>query len=566
MTDLENTIIKIKNYKSIGATEQGYEGIRPVNLIIGRNNTGKSTLLDLIDYATAPRDLSSLGHRGQSPQVIVTNKLGEQPLSLVFRKDTSGGPIPGNHWQYGSRWLDKPITWELEPSERRRFIAIEPPLNLPNGEGIEQALADQNQNPFSGYSFKKLLADRNIIPERDEVLEVDPNGNGATSTIQRFLNKVGLPTRLVKETLLQSLNEVFEPDSYFTDIDVQQLDDGRWELYLEEEEKGAIPLSHTGSGIKTILLVLVFLHLIPHIEKKPLSTYLFGFEELENNLHPALQRRLLLYLRNVATEQGCRFFLTTHSNVAIDLFSNDDKAQIIHVTHNRQQAYVRSVTTYVDNRGILDDLDVRASDLLQSNGVVWLEGPSDRLYFNRWMELYSDGEIREGAHYQCVFYGGRLLAHLSATDPDVDEDELVKIFRVNRNALIIMDSDKRKPQHRLNDTKRRIISEIEDVGDMAWVTAGKEVENYIPVDALQSLYSVDDLPPLERYADIAEYLNEMKADEGDRFLRNKVLFAERVIPHITRESLAVVLDLEAKISTAYSHILAWNGATPSSRS
>ena len=50
-------------------------------------------------------------------------------------------------------------------------------------------------------------------------------------------------------------------------------------------------VSHTGSGIKTILLVLVFLYLVPRIERRTLADYVFGFEELENNLHPALQRR-----------------------------------------------------------------------------------------------------------------------------------------------------------------------------------------------------------------------------------------------------------------------------------
>ena len=45
-----------------------------------------------------------------------------------------------------------------------------------------------------------------------------------------------------------------------------------------------IALSHVGSGIKTILLVLGFIHLLPVVEQRKLDTYLFGFEELENNL------------------------------------------------------------------------------------------------------------------------------------------------------------------------------------------------------------------------------------------------------------------------------------------
>ena len=565
MTDLSNISIKMKNYKSIGAAEQGYAGIRTVNLIIGRNNTGKSTLLDLIEYATLPadRDLSAQGHRGQPSEVTIKNVLREDELRLIFSSSSSGGNIPGNHWEFAKRLIGKPITWKLESGGSHEFVALDPPLDslgLANPEPMGQQLAGQNKNPFQTLRFKKLLADRDINPEPDKSIGMAANGDGATNTIQHYLNKAGLPTQLVNETLLSRLNEIFEPDATFIDIDVQQLEDGRWEVYLEEAEKGAIPLSQSGSGIKTILLVLVCLYLIPHVESESLSKYLFGFEELENNLHPALQRRLLLFLREVAVREGCRFFLTTHSNVAIDLFANDDRSQIIHVTHDRQQATVRTVTTYVDNRGILDDLDVRASDLLQANGVVWVEGPSDRLYFNRWMHLVSEGEIREGAHYQCVFYGGRLLAHLSGANPDIDTSEAVKIFEVNRNAIVILDSDKRESGQALNDTKRRIISEIEEVGDMAWVTAGREVENYLPISALESLYSINDLPTLEPYKDIAEYLNNIKAEEGDKYLRNKVLFAGKIIPHITENGLTGVLDLEDKIAIAHDRILEWNGA------
>ncbi len=372
-------------------------------------------------------------------------------------------------------------------------------------------------------------------------------------------NKAAMPSELVEKTLLNELNAIFEPDVTFTDIVVQQISTGQWELYLEEVEKGRVPLSHSGSGLKTILLVLVFLHLVPRIEGKSLATYLFGFEELENNLHPALQRRLLLYLRNVAVEKGCRFFLTTHSNIAIDLFASDEQAQILHVTHDGRCAAVKRVTTYVENRGILDDLDIRASDLLQANGIVWLEGPSDPLYFNRWVELWSDGQLKEGAHYQCVYYGGRLLAHLSANDPDVDTADVVKILRVNRNAIVVVDSDKRNRGQDINATKKRILSEISDFGGMAWLTAGKEIENYIPAQVFTVLYPGNGLVGLKQYEDIAAYLDKAETNAGKRFLRNKVLFAERVCPRITKEGMTNTLDLADQINAACAVIRGWNG-------
>jgi putative ATP-dependent endonuclease of OLD family len=275
-----------------------------------------------------------------------------------------------------------------------------------------------------------------------------------TRTIEHFINKNWLPRDLVERKMLLDLNTIFQPDGAFTRILVRQPQNGFWEVYLEESGKGLIPVSQSGSGVKTVLLVLVFVHLVPHVEKRKLEQYLFGFEELENNLHPALQRRLLLYLNNVAAEHKCKFFLTTHSNVAIDLFANSDNAQVIHVTHNGEKARVRRVSSYGDSRGVLDDLDIRASDLLQANGIVWVEGPSDRLYFNRWIELWSNGELRENAHYQCVYYGGSLLAHLSVEDPEIDVDDLVKVLRVNRNAILILDSDRKRETDQLNPTKK----------------------------------------------------------------------------------------------------------------
>ncbi len=168
----------------------------------------------------------------------------------------------------------------------------------------------------------------------------------------------------------------------------------------------------------------------------------------------------------MSVKTGCRFFLTTHSNIAIDLFASDPEAQIIHVTHNVKSTQSKRILTYMDTKGVLDDLDVRASDLLQANCVVWVEGPSDRRYINRWIDLFTDGELKEGAHYQCVFYGGRLMAHLSAESTAY----AVKILNVNSNAILVVDSDRKSKSDSINATKERLVHEISQIGGVAWVT------------------------------------------------------------------------------------------------
>ena len=414
--------IKVKNYKCFGNEETGFDEIRRINLIIGRNNTGKSSLLEVIRYVTNPQDyFMLLGHKGSKPSVFITTKVTEDTIQSVFRRDTRGGGIPGpNHWEYGKRWVGRPIKYELKPDQSKSFISIDPPFEHHQDRGSHEGyLASRTMNPLVNRVFVLLRAERNIVPEgAHSELQLEENGRGATNLIQGFINRSDLPNELVERKLLTALNTIYSPDSSFSRILPQiSVETNMWEIYLEEPNKGTIALSHTGSGFKTILLVLEFLYLIPFVKKLEMENLIFAFEELENNMHPALQRRLLTFLRSFAIENDCIFFLTTHSSVVIDMFSRDEQAQIIYVTHDGEKASAKRVQTYVDNSGVLDDLDVRASDILLANSVIWVEGPSDRLYINRWIELWENGALKEGIHYQCMFYAGRLLAHISAEDP-----------------------------------------------------------------------------------------------------------------------------------------------------
>lgn len=67
MTKLNDFSIKVRHLKCFGDQEQGFEEIKPINLIIGRNNSGKSTLLDLIEFVvTGAKDIPQrLWHAGQ---------------------------------------------------------------------------------------------------------------------------------------------------------------------------------------------------------------------------------------------------------------------------------------------------------------------------------------------------------------------------------------------------------------------------------------------------------------------------------------------------------------------
>jgi hypothetical protein len=89
-------------------------------------------------------------------------------------------------------------------------------------------------------------------------------------------------------------------------------------------------------------------------------------------------------------------------------------------------------------------------------------------------------DLKEGIHFSIMFYGGRLLRHLSAEDSEVND--LIALLPINRYPAIIIDSDIGGAAQGLNATKRRVVSELESVGGFAWVTEGREIENYVATE------------------------------------------------------------------------------------
>jgi putative ATP-dependent endonuclease of OLD family len=563
--------LKVRNYKCFGDQAEGFETLKSINIIIGRNNSGKSALLDAVQQACkdGPAFRAEDSQPGTTAAIVFSRKIDERSARVSFPENTSSGAIPGgNYWSgAGIHYVGSILTFEqtngAARSARRvvsnslKAVGLIRDSNLKNQ--LETNLAANLEVPLSNKLFRRLAAERNIVPEGDSnTLDPQPSGQNVTNLIQNYSNLASLDRAVVDVKLLDALNSITAPDYMFTSITPRKLQTSNWEIFLNEKEKGLIALSASGSGLKTILCALANLVVWPIHERQSLDRYVFGFEELENSLHPALLRRLLLYISKRIREEDSCIFLTTHSSVAIDMFAGDPEAQIVH-THHRtgEPTKVITVSEYLHKRDVLDQLDVRASDLLQSNGIIWVEGPSDRTLINHWIGLVANQTLREGTHYQCVFYGGRLLAHLSADDPG-EVDNLVAIFRVNRNAAVVIDSDRRSAEDAINATKQRIINEIAEMDGMAWVTAGREIENYLPGSAVANAEGLAASVEVGQFQDISESLEAAKEGLGKRFERKKTEFAARVVEFATLESMSNQLDWRARVDELCSRVRKWN--------
>ena len=185
-------------------------------------------------------------------------------------------------------------------------------------------------------------------------------------------------------------------------------------------------------------------------------------------------------------ETANRYVITTHSHALIT--AQEDTA-ITHLWLENGVTKSRQVETTAHALQVLHDLGVEASDLLQANSVLWVEGPSDRIYLNAWLRLV-DPELREGIDYSIMFYGGRLLSHVSMEREQAeDTQDFVKLLRINQHSAILIDSDRSCEAEAINTTKQRIQNECASSGVVCWISAGREIENYIPAASISKVYA-----------------------------------------------------------------------------
>lgn len=562
--------LKIKNYKHIKEHFVGFESIDNFNILIGQNNIGKSTILKAIELLLYEKKMQDIT---ENTVLEFTFCPDDNDIRPIFRTNVFNGFTGVTDYNIGKKLIGKYLSYTyqpLPPFGQSQYILSnindEPTEKLECKTELLEDLGERFiKQKVRKQKIVKLAADRNLIPElQHNQKSVNEDGTGATNLLRQYLNVASLPNEVVEKNILDALNQIMRPETQFDRImcqEVSQIDRGEseWEILLVNEN-GKIPLSSSGSGLRTVILVLIKLFLETRENgfsdfEELVRNSIFIFEELENNLHPAIQRNLFDFLYKWSIQYKTHIFLTTHSTVPINMFSGKPHVTLTHIKKEENEIVTNSALSYIENEDILMNLGVRASDILQSNAVIWVEGPSDRVYINRWIELYSNGKLRENVHYQILFYGGRLLSHLTGR---VDNSsELIQLFKANLHSIIVIDSDKTAPNKRINKTKQRIKKEFKNNNAIVWITKGKEIENYLSKKIFYKRYNIN--KQIGQYDKIEEFLNlNCKKNQGTHYSRNKVSESIENSKIMVKEDLKV-LDLEFQIKKITDQINIWNG-------
>jgi AAA15 family ATPase/GTPase len=497
--------IKLSGWRSYDLDGIKIEGLKSINLIIGPNNSGKSNLSKYFNYL---KSIAS-GELSSGKIITVAAELNESQtwawrkgkINCEITLSSDNNFTKGDAVSYRVDEHQVTLNCSHDVSSNTSFLNMkvnDKPIydesnlicsDLEGGKWVDPTddVAGFSDNEFYWRNFLKSLVfvdpirhhSRNSNNEQSYYFD----GAKIIEELDRLRLDRATPSSWAdyKKQIKQWLTEILSEE--VTNIEIVEKD-----LNLEFQSGLSFSLDQLGTGVSQIVMLLSHLWIN---KDKNLNVFL---EEPEANLHPEAVVKLVSIFEKELVNH--RFFITTHSPSLIDCL-NQNWAVYRTLKLPNGASSITPNDNVIKHYETLDSLGVKASQILQSNTVLWVEGPSDRIYLKKLIDVFSDGELKEGIDYSFLYFGGTNLASFTALD-DMDEN-LINILSTSRKAYLIADSDCSSQVNRddkafkayltsmlarlqaANADNIGLDSTVEDYVKV-WITEGREIENYICKD------------------------------------------------------------------------------------
>lgn len=384
--------LKIRNYK--GFNEEVVLNLYASRFaLIGRNNSGKSTVLNAINLLLGSKDprymtLSESDYFDTNEDVFIELTMVADDLKEIWDLPTT----KKNKGIFAGKFNKEKLSAQVV---------------LTINQKLDNSISDKFSITFSGFPVHQKIADlrnalsKNVIapPIRDAKDELSASKWTAYGALMKSilessprydeLNKhLADLNNLIEEILNNEKEQILSSSQLITfiqDIKFQLTKENKpsellrnLELFVQENDK-YFHINDTGTGTQSTIIIAILELALKH---KATKSKILCIEEPELYIHPQGIRFLAQLISKIVKETDCQVLVSTHSPIFI---STLDPRSIIRIEKDKNGSKIHQLPSNyedVDNK-IKRTLNSENAEMFFSSKVVLVEGETEQIIFNQ---------------------------------------------------------------------------------------------------------------------------------------------------------------------------------------